>query len=154
MPKIETVFVRLTTGDENGAGTDGDVFVGLSGIGLFLDSRALNFNDFEQGDDRTYIIGKVPSVLPQPNPTKNKFGFNAPPSLVTTERLRLLPVYVRIQCGSEWQLKNINITVNPETDNIIYSALGGEHEDIWLGGDGFFGLGFILFLLPSNIGGG
>ncbi|HEY7226694.1 MAG TPA: hypothetical protein VH481_01050 [Nitrososphaeraceae archaeon] len=70
MPRVTTIFVRLTTRNAEGAGTDGNVFLGIGGIEIAIDSSK---NDFEQGDDRTYIIGTFPTVLPSPHPTRNKY---------------------------------------------------------------------------------
>jgi hypothetical protein len=46
------------------AGTDLEVYVGSGGREFYIDSQR-NFDDFERGDDRTYIIGNEPSVLPK-----------------------------------------------------------------------------------------
>jgi hypothetical protein len=109
MAKMETIFVRLTTKDEFNAGTDGAVYIGIGGREFQIASQK---NDFERGDDRTYIIGKSPAVLPDPNPTQNhwEFGFDYYHNyMIKTENLHLFPVYVRLDGGSRWHLEYIEI---------------------------------------------
>ena len=68
MAIVETIFVRLRTRDAPKAGTDASVYVGIGGREFRIDSRDPDFDDFERNDDRTYILGKKPNVLPSPNP--------------------------------------------------------------------------------------
>ena len=68
MAIVETIFVRLRTRDAPKAGTDASVYVGIGGREFCIDSRDPDFDDFERNDDRTYILGKKPNVLPSPNP--------------------------------------------------------------------------------------
>lgn len=53
MAAITRMDVRLVTGDRSSAGTDGNVFVAVCGREFSVDSSG-DFDDFEQGDDRTY----------------------------------------------------------------------------------------------------
>ena len=52
---VESMTVRIETGDKRGAGTDDDVYLRLnSGLRLGLDKRA--YDDFERDDDDTYSV--------------------------------------------------------------------------------------------------
>jgi hypothetical protein len=53
-------FVRLKTRDEDGAGTDGDVYLGIGGREFQIDKS--DRNDFERGDDATYILVERPTI--------------------------------------------------------------------------------------------
>jgi hypothetical protein len=46
MVKVDTIFVRLKTGDEDGAGTDGDVYLGIRGTEFQIDKS--DRNDFQR----------------------------------------------------------------------------------------------------------
>jgi hypothetical protein len=150
MAVVETIFLRLKTRDAPYAGTDTDVFLGIGGREFPIDSDR---DDFERGDDRTYILGDKPNVLPE-NPEyigDTFYGAGDPeePYVVKTEKLNLFPVYIRVEPtddSSSWQLDYVEVRVNPETDNIIYSALEDVDEYIFLGYEGH-----ILYLLPQSI---
>ena len=114
---ITTLFVRIVTGTIHGAGTDGDVYVGIGGREFSIDSEK---DDFELGQDRTYILGEIPAVLPTNidivpvrydclNDPRN-------PYKLKTENLYKYPVYVRFEPEDRhdiWQLEYISVFVNP-----------------------------------------
>ncbi len=64
MSYVETIFFRFKTADIIDAGTDLEVYVGVGGREFYIESQR-EFDDFERGDDRTYIIGNEASVLPK-----------------------------------------------------------------------------------------
>jgi hypothetical protein len=125
MTTISRIDVRIATASDAGSGTDGDVFVGVGGREFYIDSAQ---NDFEAGADDTYTLGEAANVL---NSSRND---PRNPQLDTTD-LNKFPVYVRFeQPGdtSEWHLERADVTVNPGSNQIRYSALAGS-PDIWLG---------------------
>jgi hypothetical protein len=63
MSAINRIELRLRTGDRQDAGTDGDVFLGLAGREFNVDTTS---EDFERGNDRTYIFGEGANVLRPP----------------------------------------------------------------------------------------
>jgi hypothetical protein len=67
MAAITRMDVRLVTGNRPGAGTDGNVFVAVCGREFSVDSAG-DFDDFERGDDRTYVFGAGANVA---NPERN-----------------------------------------------------------------------------------
>jgi hypothetical protein len=140
MALMKTLLVRVRTGV---SGTDGDVYVGIGGREFIINSV---HDDFEQGDDRTYIIGERPNPLPSPKPTTNKPTYLVHVGyLPKTEDLDLFPVYIRLAGGGEWGLEYVEIRVNPETENIIYSDLGSPGQQLILDG----GQGDVFFIHPA-----
>jgi hypothetical protein len=57
MAKVTGVFCQIITGDVDGAGTDGRVYLGIGGREFRLDSRE---DDYERGSWREYILGTAP----------------------------------------------------------------------------------------------
>jgi hypothetical protein len=125
MTAIKRIDVRLVTASGAGGGTDGDVFIGVDGREFYIDSAQ---NDFEQGADDTYTLGEGANVLNAPqNDPRN-------PQLDTND-LSKFPVYLRFEpLGSapDWHLERVDVTVNPGTSEIKFSALSGG-PDLWLG---------------------
>jgi hypothetical protein len=60
MAVIERIDVQLATSTREGAGTDGDVFIGIAGREFYIESEA---NDFEAGSNRTYRLGDGANIL-------------------------------------------------------------------------------------------
>src|ERR1051326_6431021 len=146
MANVKTIYVRVVTKDIENAGTDGDIYVGIGGTVFHLDSKG-DYNDFERGDDRTYILGELPSMPPDnstaiQNPTAND---PQQPYALKTENLNDYPVYIRLdeaRFDSYWALDFVEIRVNPDDDNIVFNALEDEKEYLWFG----WNWGFTLYL--------
>ena len=85
MTAIDSIAVRIVTGNRQWAGTDERVFLGIGGQEFELDSMA---NDFERGSDRTYVLGKNANIS---NPRDND-----PRRRITLEDIQAAPVYLRI----------------------------------------------------------
>lgn len=105
MADIERLSILLTTSDDSGSGTDGDVYVGIAGREFYLDTNA---DDFERGAQRTYVVGLDANV--------KHAGQNDPrkPQL-RVEDIDRFPVYVRFAGkarGDNWRLENVFITIN------------------------------------------
>ena len=156
MSNVETIFIRFKTADIIDAGTDLEVYVGIGGREFYIDSPR-DFNDFESGDDRTYIIGNEPNVLPK---NSEHIGTGQLTRyLVKTENLHIFPVYVRVESdirwGGEtrpesrntWFLDYVEIRVNPEKENITYSALDENDSEKYIK-LGLFD-GRFLYLAPT-----
>ena len=116
-----------------------------------------DFDDFERGDDRTYIIGNEPNVLPK-NPEHIGTG-ELTRYLIRTETLQILPAYVRVESDIRWRgetkpesrntwfLDYVEIRINPEKENITYSALDENDSENYIK-LGLFD-GRFLYLAPS-----
>lgn len=127
MVNIRRIDLRLYTSKKSGAGTDGDVFLGIAGREFSIDSSS---NDFEQGKDRTYTLGVAPNIL---HASRN----NPRSPQLKTEDLAEYPVYIRFEpkgSGPNWSLEWVSVTVNPGASEIKYQnpPLRGS-PDIWLG---------------------
>lgn len=125
MAAITKIEVRIITGDRGGAGTDGDVYLGLGGREFFLDAHV---DDFEQGSDYTYVLGSEANV--------NYAEFNDPraPQLDTAD-LDAFPKYIRFEPSTvkpSWDLEQVTVTVNPGPDQVTFGALEGD-DHLWLG---------------------
>jgi len=122
MPLIERIDVRLVTSTQNGAGTDGDVYVGVCGREFYLDTDA---DDFERASDRTYTFGTGANV--------NFAGSNDPhsPYQLFTENLERFPVYIRFEPESRndnWQVELVEVTVQPGPEQRVFQVLSGDDQ--------------------------
>jgi hypothetical protein len=54
MAQVTGILCQVLTGNVDGAGTDGSVYLGLGAREFCMDSHA---NDYERGSDRSYIMG-------------------------------------------------------------------------------------------------
>jgi hypothetical protein len=158
MSNVETIFMRFKTADIIDAGTDLEVYVGIGGREFYIESQR-DFDDFERGDDRTYIIGNEPNVFPK-NPEYIGTG-ELSRYQIKPETLHLFPVYVRVESdirwGGEtkpesrntWFLDYVEIRVNPERENITYSALDENDSENYIK-LGLFD-GRFLYLVPTRM---
>jgi hypothetical protein len=122
---IQSIHLNIQTGDLSGAGTDGDIYLGICGREFRADTTA---DDFERGSTRLYIFGDGANVL------------NASTNDPREQQLLLanvdgLPVYVRFQprnSGDNWRLQRATVTLNgllfPMWDTASFLQRG-----IWLG---------------------
>jgi hypothetical protein len=107
MADISSIQFVLQTANANGAGTDGDIYLGFCGREFYVDSTA---DDFERGSSRTYTFGADANVL--------FAGDNDPrrPQL-RSENANRFPVYVRFQPRSRtdnWKLLRAEVSVNDQ----------------------------------------
>ena len=129
MAAITTMTVRLATGNRSGAGTDGDIYVGICGRELSLDSQA---DDFEPGSNREYIFGQNSNI---------RFATENDPRSpqLDTADLDKFPVYLRFEpddSEDKWNLEEVNVTVNPDSaSSARYRAMGGAALNLWMGKD-------------------
>jgi len=105
MTALTTIQLVLQTADDSGAGTDGDVFLGLAGREFTIDTTA---DDFERGDARTYRLGDGANV--------RNAAVNDPRSpALQVESIDRFPAYVRFQPqnrSDNWHLTRASVTVN------------------------------------------
>lgn len=128
MAQINSIQLHLETGDLSGAGTDGDVYLGVCGREFSIDSTR---DDFERGSGRTYVLGENADI--------RNADFNDPrKQALFTENVARFPVYIRFQPKSRsdnWQLLRADVRFN-ESLHIDWDTrpfiLPGS-EGIWLG---------------------
>lgn len=105
MANINTIELSIQTANVDGAGTDGDIYLGFGGREFYVDSSA---NDFERGSSRTYRFGAGANVL--------HAGENDPrhPQL-RSESADRFPVYIRFQPTNRtdnWKLLRAEVSMN------------------------------------------
>src|SRR5436190_5823803 len=89
IPAIRTFSVQIITGNRDGAGTDGDVYIGLCGREFYIDSSRSSTDDFERGSDRTYTFGDGSNVrFHDDNDPRSPYPINV-------EDIDLTPAYIR-----------------------------------------------------------
>jgi hypothetical protein len=104
MAAIPSIDVTIGTGDADGAGTDGNVYLGICGREFHLDSTA---NNFVKGSIDKFRLGKgAGSKMSDPdlNDPRN------PP--VNSDNLGTFPVYIRFEPSGDnpdGNLKFVNV---------------------------------------------
>ena len=97
MSSISKVTVTVATGDLDGAGTSGEVYLGLGGMEFKLDS--VDVADFDRDSERTYILGdEFGSFASTDQSTLQTFAHSSrnDPRMTTMERVARHPVYIRL----------------------------------------------------------
>lgn len=129
MATIRKIELHLRTGSAADADTDGDVFLGLCGREFFVDSAESGYNDFERGDDKTYIFGEGANVMrPAQNDPRSPLPCDA-------NDLTRYPIYLRFVPGpgGDWNIGLVELTVHaPNIGQATFSRLEGN-SNIWLG---------------------
>lgn len=155
MANITGILCQVITGTGNGAGTDGDVYLGICGREFHLDSSA---DDFERGSLREYIMGRAPLEpnLPSPQIRVNNSVLNDPRTdyIMKTETLPSMPVYIRFEPNGDndhWQLHFAAVLVYTGRGDFNTAYIPPQDFDnLWLG----YRSGKILYLqeLPDVTG--
>ncbi len=125
---IRKISVDINTSFAQGAGTNGQVYLGIGGREFRLDIA--DHEDFEAGDEMTYEFGDDANVM-FPDRNDPRRGV-----IMTRAIIRTLPVYIRFQPrdgSDDWNLANVRVRVLGETGTALYSALDGNSEHVWLG---------------------
>jgi len=138
MARIDSIQLHIQTGNLSGAGTDGDVYLGLCGREFSIDTTR---DDFERGAARTYVLGEGANI--------NNAAVNDPRSHgLFTENAALFPVYIRFypqSRGDNWQVQRADMRFN-ESLHIDWDTVNFVPNDpaqgIWLGTRS----GFVLHL--------
>ena len=123
MTRITSIQFLLITADRSGAGTDGDVYLGVCGREFYVDSTA---DDFERGSSRLYVFGDGANNI---NP-----GDNDPRDHnLQLETVDSFPVYIRFQPRSRtdnWIVQRAEVSFNGnifprwDTASIISQRVG------------------------------
>jgi len=126
MPQITKIEFHLETNDLSGAGTDGDVYLGICGREFSIDTTK---DDFERGSGRTYVLGEDADI--------RNAEFNDPrEQRLFTENVPNFPVYVRFQPqtrGDNWNVRRADVRFNGAL-HIDWDTLPSiAREGIWLG---------------------
>jgi hypothetical protein len=138
MTNIDRLVVKIHTADHGGAGTDGDIFLGIGGREFCIDSK---LDDFERASDRTYGLrsigpGEVAVVNAVDNDPRGPYSIN-------DIKIDHHPVYVRFEPedrADEWVIQYVSVksldknnrvvrfheALAPEDDTKIYLSLGAK----------------------------
>lgn len=141
MANITQIHLRLVTASgPEVAGTNGDVFLGIAGREFSVDE---DLDDFERGDDHTYIFGEGASVLePEFNDPRN-------PQLDTLNVYKF-PTYIRFEPRTRhdnWLLSLAEVTIlSPKADEICIEIGPVGAGPFWLGQS----RGKIVYLWPPE----
>ena len=129
MPSINSIHLHIQTGNLSGAGTDGDVYLGLCGREFSIDTTR---DDFERGAAREYILGEGANI--------NNASVNDPRSQrLFTENVAKFPVYTRFQPRSRtdnWQLQRADVRFNGSLHidwDTVNFVINDPAQGIWLG---------------------
>jgi hypothetical protein len=149
MSRITSILCQVITGRVSGAGTDGNVYLGLGGREFLLDSTA---DDHERGNERDYIMGGAPfeSELEPPlirvrNKDKNDPREGFP---LDTVDLNRAPVYIRFEPegpNDNWNLSFAAALVYAGSFVVGYTPPTG-FDNLWLGRV----MGKILYLTDEH----
>ena len=127
MTLIRSIQLQLNTGNMDGAGTDGDVYLGVCGREFYVDTSA---DDFERGSSRLYIFGDGANVNNPPNNDPRKQSLHI-------ENVGNFPVYLRFQPQSRtdnWNIQRAEVSFNQnffprwDTASFVSQSVG-----IWMG---------------------
>jgi len=125
MANIDKITVVILTGGLFGAGTDGDVYLGICGREFYLDTSN---DDFQRNSSREYVLGQGANTL---NADKN----DPRKPVILVEEIDQFPVYIRFNPQSRndnWNLARVSIFINGSTFNMFDSLLQVE-GGIWMG---------------------
>ncbi len=144
MAKITRLEVTIKTGDLEGAGTDGDVYLAIAGREFNLDNEKDNFerfhvDEFLLGDDYTSddedSVRRRKTFLPVFNRDEN--DPNHPP--LDLNDIDNFPVWIRLSPTGEfpsWLLESVrvDITVDKEPTTLKSLEYGAFFDEgLWLG---------------------
>ena len=127
-PLVRKITVEITTSYAPGAGTEGQVFLGIGGREFRLDIEA--YEDFDRGDEVVYELGEDANVrFPERNDPRQGYP-------LTVENVGSRPVYLRLvprDKSDDWNLANVHVRVLAGDRQVRFGALDGSSDNIWLG---------------------
>jgi hypothetical protein len=131
LAQIGKITVTITTGNIEGAGTNGRVYLGIGGREFRLDKPG---NQFERGDVNTFIIGNGSNIE---NPDGVNNITNSSNSYeIGTYHLNVFPKYIRFEPqrnNDNWNVEVVELRVTDDTNAVYqFEALDGN-GNIWLG---------------------
>lgn len=139
MAQVTGILCQIITGNVSGAGTDGQVFLGLGGREFRLDSSQ---DDYERGSWREYILGRAPLEpnLPPPQIRVSNGARNDPRQGFPIDTTRLTPrtpVYIRFEPSGnspDWNLKSAVVLVYTGEGQFVVAYMSPQSFDnLWMG---------------------
>jgi hypothetical protein len=149
MSSVTGIACQIITGDVEGAGTDGRVYLGIGGREFRLDSRE---DDYERGSWREYLLGTAAPErnLSAPQLRVLNWDDNSPTLRfpLDTDYLQRAPVYIRFEPEhplDNWNLFFAAVLVYAGAFVAGYSP-PERFQDLWLGS----AMGKVLYLLDES----
>jgi PLAT/LH2 domain len=127
--EIRQLVVRIRTADREGAGTDGDVYVGIGGREFCIDSEE---NDFERKSVRVYGLA-FPENPQQTRVLNSNDNDPSQPYGLNIGNIEAHPVYIRFEPkdrNDNWILEYVLVRGMGYHGEIVcdYEGLGPENE--------------------------
>jgi serine protease len=125
---ITQIKVEIKTGNMNGSGTNGRIYLGIGGREFKLDKPG---NQFEKGDSDTFTIGtgsNIENVTVNDLPTSN----NTESPIIKHLDIIMFPKYIRFDPSDNddnWNVENVQV----EVVDIGRTYRGPRDGNIWLG---------------------
>ena len=135
MAQVTGILCQVITGNVDGAGTDGRVYLGLGGREFRMDSGG---DDYERGSWREYIMGHGPVEpdLPSPQVRVLNGQQNDPRVGMPIKKLNT-PVYIRFEPAGgnpNWNLAFVAVLVYAPQFAVAYAPPEPNNFDsLWLG---------------------
>jgi hypothetical protein len=104
MTAIQQIAVEVNTNNISGAGTDGDVFLGICGREFRLDTSQ---DDFEAGTIARYLLGEQANI-------RNEDRNDPRNPQLDTDDLDRFPMYMRfdpVDSDSDWNVTRVSVDV-------------------------------------------
>ena len=125
---IQKIVVDIATTFAEGADTTAAVYLGLGGREFRMDIQ--DHDDFEEGDEVTYVFGEGANVL-FPERNDPRLGLR-----LTVDDVKAFPAYLRLdphKDKDDWEVANVRVTVHAEEGQVVLAALQAPDERLWLG---------------------
>jgi serine protease len=125
---ITQIKVEIKTGNMNGAGTNGRIYLGIGGREFKLDQPG---NQFEKGDSDTFTIGtgsNIENAAVNDLPTSN----NTESPIISHLDILIFPKYIRFDpndSDDNWNVEKVQV----EVVDIGRTYQGPRDGNIWLG---------------------
>jgi hypothetical protein len=153
MVQVTGILCQVLTGNVDGAGTDGNVYLGVGAREFCLDSTA---DDFERHSWHEYIMGLGPVEPNLPSPQiRVRNGHRNDPRVgfpIDSVNLSKSPVYIRFEpagASPDWNLHWVTVLVYAPNFVVAYQP-PDNFDSLWLG-DRY---GKVLYLTEMPLGSG
>lgn len=133
MSAITRILLKIKTANTEGAGTDGNVYLGIGGREFKIDT---SINDFEKNVSQDIVMGDIhvnPPALPVNNPGGNdpRTGY-----VIDSSDISQSPIYIRFEPKSNednWHIESLFVQVTGTEGYILSATPGVGFDNLWLG---------------------
>lgn len=133
MSAITRILLKIKTANTEGAGTDGNVYLGIGGREFKIDT---SINDFEKNVSQDIVLGDIhvnPPALPVNNPGGNdpRTGY-----VIDSSDISQSPIYIRFEPKSNednWRIESLFVQATGTEGYILSATPGNGFDNLWLG---------------------